>query len=134
MDIEFDQYTRSIDRDDGVVSLEEAKDIIRQYIDGQKEFCESDEEPFAVSLFAFRKAWYDYLEISIMGKQDLRITFACRYTKRFFKFTYRSSFMLEYKVPAYSDLVHLVRLYYSTPTEQYKEIYSRQRYKKINTY
>lgn len=131
MDITFEQLHRSIDRDDAKVSFEEAKDIILQYINGQKDSYESDDAPFASSIFSFSKAWNDYITISIFGKQNFHILLSCRYTKKLWNFTYRSTFDREYTVPSYSDLVHLVRLYFITPTEEYKEIYSKQRYKII---
>jgi len=129
MQITFDQYSNSLKRASGPVTLDEAKQIIAEYISSQKEKYESDQEPFAFSIFSFSRDKRNFIEIAIDSKNEYRIKLECQQKNSFSIFSWKSRLFKEYHITTKDELNNLVEVFYNMEIDKYKEYFSKQPFK-----
>lgn len=129
MSITFDQYNESLNRAPGPVDFDEAKQIIKAYIDGQKDKYESEQEPFAISIFHFSRDNNNFIEIAIDTKEKYRLLLECRYRKKLWKFSWLSMYRKDYHIPTIQDLNNLVAEFYQMEIEQYRQYFEELPFK-----
>ena len=129
MSITFDQYSESLIRKPGSVSLDEAKEIVAAYVSGQKDSYESDQEPFAISIFNFSRDNHNFIEIAIDTKDLYRFLLECRYRKTIWKFSWSATYRKDYHIPTIHDLKNLVAKFYEMDIEEYRQYFDNLPFK-----
>ena len=129
MSITFDQYNESLNRNSGPVSLDEAKEIVTDYVCGQKDSYKSDQEPFAISIFSFRRDNHNFIEIAIDTKELFRLLLECRYRRKIWKFSWFSTYRKDYHIPTINVLNDLVTKFYEMEVEEYRQYFDNLPFK-----
>ena len=134
MEITFDQYSKSINRLEGAVDLAEAYQIVSEYIAGQKESYESEDDPFAISIFAFQRDNNNFLEIAIDSKTLFRVRLQCRCTKKIWKLSWRSTYDKDLHVPSAEEIRSIVRKFFQEEMEAFRLYFDDLPYKESKYY
>ena len=129
MSVTFSQYSKSLDRPDGPVDLEEAKDIVLAYRNGQRDEYSSDQDPFAISLFNFCRDNNNFIQVAMDSKTDYRVSLECRFTKRLWKISWRSTYSKDYFVPELKDIMDLVTSFYTMEIEEFRTYFDSLAFK-----
>ena len=129
MTVTFDQFSESVKVQEGAVSLTMAEKIIDQYVEGQKNSYQSIDDPFAMSIFAFRKSMKNFIEIAIDSKSDFRVRYECKHYKRFWGFNFLSTFDKDLYVPEINNVKYVVRGFYTLSNDDFFKYFSSFPYK-----
>jgi len=129
MRVTFDQFSESVKVQEGAVSLTMAEKIIDQYVEGQKNSYQSIDDPFAMSIFAFRKSMKNFIEIAIDSKSDFRVRYECKHYKRFWGFNFLSTFDKDLYVPEINNVKYVVRGFYTLSNDDFFKYFSSLPYK-----
>jgi hypothetical protein len=129
MEISFDQFSQSVEVPDGIVSLTVAKDIVDQYIAGQQDSYESEDSPFAISMFAFRKNRKEFIEIAIDSKTDYRVRIECQRPRKLLFLSWLSSYSKDLHVPTVKNIQEIVEHFYQMSSEEFYSYFTSLPYK-----
>ena len=129
MTVTFDQFSESVNVPDGAVSLSMAEKIIDQYVEGQKNSYQSIDDPFAISIFSFRKSMKEFIEIAIDSNSDFRVRYECKHYKRFWFFNFLSTFDKDLYVPEIDNIKDVVRSFYILTNDDFFRYFDSLPYK-----
>ena len=129
MKLDFSQAQRNIDRPDGDVSLDEAIKIVEIYVSSQKDFWESADDPFAISIFSFAKDRKNFIELAIDSKTDFRARLVCPIPKEFLFLRWMGEYSKEWHIPTEVELIQIVKHYFQMNDEAMQSYFDKLPYK-----